>query len=428
MNTNELRIGIASLAQDGRGVGRVDGRVCFVEGGLPGETVLARVVREKPSMLEAVTIAVESASPARCQPVCPETRCGGCALRAMEYQAQLAEKRRIVEEQLARIGKIPEPKVLPMVGMEDPFGYRNRVRLVWDGACLVFRARQSHESGGRIAFCRIASPEVVRLACAVEDCLREGLIRIDRECEVLVRFGVEGYVGFEGARPARVSAEAAGRLQDAGAAVLDVGGQRADLMRQDPDGEYLPDVEYRVGGMTFAVKGRSFFQTNIRMAERLFRDVLDILGSDSRGTVIDLYGGVGAPGLLCAREGRTVLSVEIDPDAVRAATFNATRAGVAYQAIGGDAARVLPGLLTRFPRADLVVDPPRAGLSGEVVAALVAHPPERIIMISCDPATLARDAGRLTADGTYVLEYLRPYDMFPWTHHSEALAVFVRRP
>ena len=337
----------------------------------------------------------------------------------MEYQAQLAEKG--VRESNGSIGKIPDAKVLPMVGMVIRSAPKP-VRLVWDGACLVFQpARVTRAAGGSPA------GRQSRLACAVEDV--SGRTDQDRpECEVLVRFGEQGYVGFEGARPAWLSAEAADRLHDAGAAVLDLGGQRGNRMRQGPDGEYLPDVEYRVDGMTFAVKGRSFFQTNLRMAERLFRDVLEALDGDSRGTVIDLYGGVGAPGLLCAREGRTVLSVEIDPDAVRAATFNATRAGLAYEAIGGDAARGLPGLLSRFPRADFVVDPPRAGLSGEVVAALVAHPPERIFMISCDPTTLARDAGRLTADGPYTLEYVRPYDMFPWTHHIEALAVFVRRP
>lgn len=421
----DMTIEITSLSQDGRGVGRLDGRVCFVEGALPGEVVRARIVREKRSLLEAVALGLVVSSPARCQPVCTESRCGGCPLRTMEYQAQLEAKRRIVEEQLVRIGKIPDARVLPMVGMDDPFGYRNRVRLVWNGQNLVFRARRSHESGGRIGACRIASSGVVSLALAVEECLKNGSIRMRRECEVLVRQGLYGFIGFSGDREGWVSDDAFEFLSSAGAAtiVCDLDEWETGFFGE----EYRPDIEYHVCGMAFSAKGRSFFQTNAWMAERLFADVLAGFAGDSRGTVIDLYGGVGAPGLLFAREGWSVISVEIDPLAVRSAAFNAARAGLAFEACEGDAALVLPALLGQHPDALLLVDPPRAGLASEVSEALCRHAPQRIVMISCDPATMARDAGRLIASGRYRLEPVRTYDMFPWTNHIESLAVFSRR-
>lgn len=420
----EKIIEIRALSQDGRGVGRLDGQVCFVEGAFPGEVVRARILRKKRNLLEARAATIVRSSPARCQPICTETRCGGCPLRALNYQAQLEAKRQIVVEQLLRIGKLAAVNVFPMVGMEDPIGYRNRVRLVWDGENLVFRARHSHERGGWIGACRIAAERLVTLALTVEDCLRRGLIRIERATEVLLRFGEQGYVGFSGRREAWVSREAAVRLEHAGAASIDAGDRQR--RRHSSAGEYLPETEYRILRMRFTVPGASFFQTNTLMAERLFAAVLAEFGRSEGGTIIDLYGGVGAPGLLLAREGWRVISVERDPLAVQAARYNAARAGVEYEACQGDAALLLPALFTRYPDASLLVDPPRAGLGRQIFAALNQHAPKRIVMISCDPATLARDAGFFVNQAGYRLDSVRPYDMFPWTNHIETVCVLVK--
>jgi 23S rRNA (uracil1939-C5)-methyltransferase len=177
-------------------------------------------------------------------------------------------------------------------------------------------------------------------------------------------------------------------------------------------------------GLTFQVSAGSFFQTNTRQAERLFRLVLDACGLAGAETAVDLYSGTGAISLLLARRARRVYGIEVSAAAVADAVRNAGLNGIDNCTfLTGEVRHVLPALVQEGVRADVVVaDPPRAGFHPKALGALAALAPPRIVYVSCNPATLARDVGELARRGGYRLEWVQPVDMFPQTPHIEAVA------
>jgi 23S rRNA (uracil1939-C5)-methyltransferase len=383
-----LTLTLSSMAHGGSALGRHDGRPVFVPFAIPGETVHARIVQDKGSYLRAELVEVLEASPERVTPRCKHFgRCGGCQWQHMTYAAQLAYKQQVVAEQFARIGGLPDAPVLPVAPSADPWGYRTHItlRLTEDGRPGFIA------TDGRTVMpideCHIIRPEI-RAALDVP---------LPRGRQVRVQAGSSG-AALAFVMKALPDDDAGGTSES----------QRA--------------LEYVINGRTLRCTAGGFFQVNLPQAARLVDLVLERLALTGTERVLDLYSGVGLFTVFLAAAAREVLAVELFAPAVRDAEHNlAAFDNVALYV--GKIEAVLPDLSGPFDAA--VVDPPRTGMDSAALKSLVDADPRRIVYVSCDPATLARDAKKLVAAG-YALSDVQPIDMFPQTFHIEMVARFER--
>ena len=390
---------IDSFAAGGTGVGRApDGRVVFVEYALPGERVLAEITSESPSYLEARAIEILEASPARVEPPCSYFgTCGGCQLQHVDYEEQLALKTGLVRDQLRRIGRFDDPPVAPTRGMVHPWGYRNHMRFtVRRNGDIGFMRRGTHHFL-RVDRCLIAHD-------AVNGVLKRAQRKTTGTRQLSVRVG-----------------EATGELMIQ-PALRWRPGRRPLASGQEHYQEGL-------GGRLFRISAAAFFQVNTRQAQQLVRMVRDRVREARPDVVVDAYSGVGTFAALLADDGPwRVITIEEsvaagdDAETNLASVDNVTR-------LVGSVESLLPGL---DPAPDVViVDPPRTGLAASIVDALLVSACRRLVYVSCDPATLARDL-RLLVDGNaaagagFSLTSVHPLDMFPHTQHVECVATLDR--
>ena len=421
-----LELTITALSHAGEGIGRDQGRIVFVPFALPGETVQVELVEEKKNFARARLLSVLAPAPERVTPRCPHhftleprpgfdpdslaTACGGCQLQHLDYPAQLVFKQQTVREQLQRLGAFTDPPVRPALPAPQPFGYRNHAQFaLTNGGRLGFRAANSHRVIA-IRECHILEPALAALFPRIEVEPQEAA-ELDA---VSLRAGTddEALVLFE------TAAEAPEMALDMplSAALLRPDGSTMTLAGGD---SVLIDVR----GRPFRVSGGSFFQVNTAAAGLLVDLVLEGLALKGGETVLDLYSGVGLFSAFIAPHAARVIGVEVYQPAVADAAANLDEFDNVeiYAALVEDA---LPGLAGPFDAA--VLDPPRAGCAPAALAALIAARVARIVYVSCDAATLARDARRL-AEGGYRLEWAQPVDLFPQTYHVECVALFIDR-
>jgi 23S rRNA (uracil1939-C5)-methyltransferase len=447
---DRITIAIDDLAFGGEGVGRTGGYVVFVRGGLPGDRLTVRMVETRARFGRAEIEAVEEASPHRVAAPCVYFgQCGGCRLQHMAYEAQLAFKEKQVRDCLQRLGGQADFELRPILEAPETFGYRNKMEFTVAGAAgearLGLHAAERYDVVLDIDRCLLQSEpmnallgEMRRQARArglsvYDQASEEGLLRFvtvregRRTAELMVNVvaaapDVEGLAPVAEALRARVPATAS--------VVLNVNGKKASVAVGTEEHVLLgrDHITERLGGVTFQVSANSFFQTNTAQAERLFEVVA--AGAELTGaeTLLDLYSGTGAISLLLARRCRHVYGIEVAAAAVADAVRNAAANGIANCTfLSGEVRYALPGLLAEGVRADVVVaDPPRAGFHPKALKALGLLSPARIVYVSCNPATLARDVGDLAPYG-YRLEWVQPVDMFPHTPHIEAVARLCKR-
>ena len=392
-----LEIELTGFAAGGKAVGRApDGRIVFVEYAMPGERVLAEIAAETPSYIEATTIEVREPSEQRVEPRCQYFgRCGGCQLQHISYGEQLRLKTGIVRDQLRRIGRFEDAAIdgvlQEMIGMADPWAYRNHMR---------FTVRRD----GEVGFMEHGSHR---------------FLRIDH-CEI--------------ALPAanRVLRDAQGRTMQTRALTVRAGEHSDELLVQ-PKLRWRPhrrgntrsgQTHYHelLRGARYRVSSPAFFQVNSRQAERLIELVVARARAVQPRLVADAYSGVGTFAVALAQVVPDVVTIEAsaaagDDAEVNLAPYDNVRR------IVGTVEEQLPAL---DPVPDVVVvDPPRAGLDASVIDAIVESGVRRLVYVSCDPATLARDLRRL-ADGGMELSELQPIDMFPHTQHIECISTLDR--
>ncbi|MGH7385943.1 MAG: 23S rRNA (uracil(1939)-C(5))-methyltransferase RlmD [Candidatus Rokuibacteriota bacterium] len=442
-----LSLTIDDLAFGGEGVGRADGYVVFVPGGLPGDRLRVRLVQARSRFGRGVIDAVEQPSPQRVEAPCPYFgRCGGCRLQHVAYPAQLAFKAKQVADALERLGGLTGIPVRPIIGAEETFGYRNKMeftvaRARHPGQLVVgLHEADRYDSVLDIERCLLQSDRMNALLGEARGFFAErGLTVYEQDTgEGLLRFLMlrEGKHTGELMTNVVTSAPAvselaplAGRLQarDAGttSVVMNVNPKKASVAVGVE--EHLlggrDHIREGVGGLTFQVSANSFFQTNTRQAERLFELVIDSAGLTGSETVYDLYSGTGAISLLLARRARWVYGIEVSQAAVDDAGKNAAANRITNCTfVCGEVRFVLPSLIAKEVTAEVVVaDPPRAGFHPKALHALSSLGARRIVYVSCNPTTLARDLGELVRAG-YRLEWVQPVDMFPHTPHIEAVA------
>lgn len=432
---------LEDLLENGQGVGRVGGLVVFVTGGLPGERVRIAVDEVKRSYASAHVVSIEEPSPERVQSECPVfPRCGGCQTLHFRYAAERAWKRNLVAGALARIGGLKDVAALDVVSAQPHGGgYRNKVSLVsrWrDGSArLGFYGARSHNfvpiEGCPVLVPRLADA-VERLVVFARD-VPEAMRGVEHVVARASTTGPELVVSFNSRAPSKTLGAAIDELRHRIPEFTGIVGN------WDPSSENVvfgrrfatlwgtPVVREKVGGAAFSFGVASFFQINTPLLEMLAARVVELLAGARR--VVDLYCGVGTFGVLLGRSGIATTGVESMAAAVGEAAANAAENGVtnaafeastAAQALAGERGRTL------LAGADaVIVDPPRKGCEEGVIDALIQNGVPRVIHVSCNPATLARDAKMLSAAG-YRVRSVAPFDMFPRTGHVEVVAEFTR--
>ncbi|RDV83944.1 23S rRNA (uracil(1939)-C(5))-methyltransferase RlmD [Ammonifex thiophilus] len=430
----QIVLEITDLNHAGEGVGRFSGLVVFVPFALPGERVRARVTEIKKNYARARPEKILSPSPDRVLPPCPSFgSCGGCQLLHLDYEHQLRFKNEVVENALSRLGKLKEIEVKPIWGMENPWHYRNKVRLhvAWEGRkpILGLYAPSSHVIGHRVD----------QNACHLLD---EQLNALARALARLMRKHAEAFVGLTavslrlaaGTGETMVVLEGDGNHVEwkqfikeltAATSVSTVVKVRARRKEEVLYGKgYITAL---LDGLSFRFSALSFYQVNYVQTSKLYSKVLEYASLSGREQVVDAYCGVGTIALFLARKAARVVGIEISPEAVALASVNAAQNGLNHVSfIKGAAEEVLPELLEREGAFDLVVlDPPRQGVKWAALESLAKARIPRVIYVSCNPATLARDLSFLSAQG-YRVEEVQPVDMFPHTFHIECVAYLCR--
>jgi 23S rRNA (uracil1939-C5)-methyltransferase len=454
MRVNELlTIPIADLELGGKAVARHDGRVVFVDRGLPGDEVVARVTRAKRTFAEARLERIERGSADREPAPCPHVeRCGGCRFQELRYERQLEIKERLVRETLARIGGIEAPPVAAIVGAPERFHYRNKMEFSFQPDEAGAPVLGLHERGAfdrifALETCLLPSPLTVEIVRLTQRFAREHRWRAyhPRRHEGVVRFlTVRHLPNTDECAVHLVAASDQIEALDAWArevaaaspavrtVTLMINDSRANIAVGEERALLGPGVIVeRLLGLEFEVSGSAFLQTNSRQAEALYARALAAAALAGGESVLDLYCGAGTLTLLLARAAGEVVGVESVPESIERARMNAQRNAIANARFElGEARAVLRewarGERTRAPKPDVVVvDPPRAGLHARVVARVAELLPRRIVYVSCNPATLARDLKDFAARG-YTLAEVAPFDLFPHTPHIECVALMTR--
>ena len=381
------------LVYGGDGLARLDGRIVFAPFVLPGERIRARAEQEKPGLVRARMLEVIEAAPDRVTAPCPVfARCGGCHYQHAPYEFQVSAKRAILVEELRRLGKIEAPLEIRTFAAE-PFGYRNRVQLAVEETRIGYREARSHKLWA-VTECPVSSPKINHAIAALNRMARDN--RWPKFMHALEIFTDEQQVQINVLETDRPVAR---RFFDWCAAEI--------------EGVVEGALDYQG---RFRVSSNSFFQVNRLLLDQL---VEAALGDVSGDTAADLYAGVGLLSLPMARRFRAVTAVESGAGAVRDLQFNAERSGLSNLRALQQTAEEHLAALTRPP--DLVVvDPPRAGLGKAVVKRLAELKPRQLVIVACDPATLARDLAGLMASG-YTIERMSLVDLFPQTYHLETV-------
>ena len=468
---NEIvTIEITDMGSGGEGIGRADGFTLFVKGAVVGDVIEAKVLKAKKTYGYAKIETIIRPSEHRVEPVCPVAgRCGGCQLQSMSYSAQLSWKERKVRECLERIGGVTfaednvhesdKPHFLPILGMEDCFAYRNKAQFPVgrdkEGKIVTgFYAGHSHaiipstvcaiQAPVNEVICKIVCEHMEQYKIApYDEASHTGLVR-----HILTRVGaatgeVLVCLILNGKRFPKAE-ELAERLREAigvfsGNPVLkglclNVNCEKTNVILGREiipiwGDTYITDF---IGEVSFRISPLSFYQVNPKQTKVLYGKALEFAELTGNEIVWDLYCGIGTISLFLAKKAKRVYGVEIVPQAIEDAKQNAIRNGITNaEFFVGAAEEILPAKYRESNgsmRADvIVVDPPRKGCDEALLQTVVNMEPKKVVYVSCDPATLARDVKYLEESG-YKLVKAQPVDMFPFTEHCETVALFVRIP
>ena len=439
---DEITVHVDRLTYGGPSIGRLDGLAIFVTGAAPGELVRAKIRKTYRRHAEADVIAVETPSADRVEPRCPHFAqgCGGCSWQHVAYSAQLEAKAAAVRDSLERLGGFRDLPIRPILAAPEPFGYRNKMEFAFhpDGI-LGLHPRGAWYDIIRLQECHLQSSlalDIVKAAQAFVESrklscyhprsrqgfLRELGVRQSRGTgEILLGIATSPGEFPEGeamaAHLAHVSPKIVGVVRSIRNAPEETAPPAATQTLFGRD--YMTEV---TGSLRFRIRIDTFFQTNSAQAERLVEVVKGFCGDVTSANVVDVYCGVGFFSLALAAAGARVTGVEIVESAIAAARENAADNNLSSLTFhAGDARKVLAEVLPAglAPKV-LVLDPPRAGAGGKVMRRIARACPERIVYVSCNPTTLARDLVELRPFG-YAITAVQPVDLFPQTYHVETV-------
>jgi len=405
----EFEIKFIGSAYPGQVLGRDEkGRMIFAPFGLVGERARIEIHESHPRWAQGRILKIHDPSPDRIPPRCPHyTQCGGCHYQHIPYPKQLEVKAEIVVSQLERLAHIKNPLVMEMIPSPSAWNYRNHIQFdLNQNGHLGFHAPQS-EHVLPIEECHLPDPTLTDLWRRLDLGTMPGLERVS------LRSGMDGtlMVIFQGEADPDIEIEI-----DLPASVIWL--QHDGLIVLAGESHLLFDVL----GRPFQVSAGSFFQVNTQLAGKLVRTTLELLEPRSEETIFDLYAGVGLFSAFIAETGAHLLAVEESPWAASDFMINLDE----FDRVELYEAPVETSLPSLFTRPDgILVDPPRSGLGRDVIISLLNFSPERLVYVSCDPATLARDVKALV-EGGYQLEKVIPIDLFPQTYHIETISLLRR--
>ena len=443
-----FEIEITGQTHEGLGVGRVDGMAVFVQGAIAGEKVVAKIIKVLKNYAVARIEAFIEKSPDRTEPFCPVyKRCGGCNLQHMTYERTLQFKRQVVIDNLERIGGLEGIQVEPVIGMETPKRYRNKAQYPVDmgdnGPIAGFFAPRSHEiisteeCGIQHPISDLAKNTVLEFIKAnripvYDEITHKGLIR-----HVVVKVGFatgEVMVILVSTNPNiprkdKLVTLLKDRIPGLVSVVVNINDKPGNVILGTKNITlYGKDtIEDKLGDLFFEISPLSFYQINPEQTLVLYNKAMEYAGLTGEETVFDLYCGIGTISLFAAGKAKKVIGVESVPEAVEAARRNAERNRINNaEFYCGNAEEVVPELYRQGMQADVViVDPPRKGCDEVLLKTLIDMAPQRIVYVSCNPSTLARDMKVLHGSG-YEPQKVQPVDMFPWTNHVECVTLMSR--
>ena len=437
---------IVDCGTDGEGIGKVDGFTVFVKDAVIGDTVKAKIMKAKKHYSYGRLTEIVTPSPYRVKPVCPSARqCGGCQLQALSYEQQLIFKKKKVRSNLERIGGFTDLPMEPILGMENPYHYRNKAQFPVgrdkNGKLITgFYAGRTHTI-------------IENRDCALG--IPQNQEVLDRVLAYMERFGISPYNEADGTGLVRhvfirygfftgellvcliVNGDALPHFKELVDALREIDGlvgvtlninkKRSNVILGDTvkvlwGQGYLTD---KIGNISYQISPLSFFQVNPYQTRRLYAKALEYADLHGEETVWDLYCGIGTISLFLAQRAKYVRGVEIIPAAIEDARLNAQLNGIDnVEFFVGKAEEVLPAEYKRTGlRADvIVVDPPRKGCDEVLLNTILNMQPDRVVYVSCDSATLARDLKYLCENG-YEIRKVCPVDMFPQTGHVETVVL-----
>lgn len=444
----EYILTIENMGINGEGIGRIEGYTLFISGAIPEEKVRIKVIKINKNYGYGKLMEIIEPSPYRVEPFCPySTRCGGCQLQHLNYKAQLDYKTRLVKDAMERIAKIYDLKIHPTIGMDDPLGYRNKaqfpVGLVRDSLAIGFYAPRSHD--------------IIDMdTCFIQHGINDDIIHIIRR--FIKEYGISIYdeikhrgiirhivtkVGFKSGQVMVIIVTNGSSLPHKGKLIdmlrnsipgicsivqninrektnVILGNKNITLWGQD----YIVDT---IGEFKFKISPLSFFQVNPVQTEVLYKKALEFANLTGNEIVVDAYSGIGTISLFLAKNAKKVYSVEVVKEAGEDAKENARINDINnVEFIQGESEVIIPKLVEDGLKIDVaVVDPPRKGCDARLLDALIKANPERIVYVSCNPATLARDL-RYLWDRGYKAGEVQPVDMFPFTTHVECVTLMSR--
>ncbi|WP_243290961.1 23S rRNA (uracil(1939)-C(5))-methyltransferase RlmD [Bacillus sp. FJAT-47783] len=439
------------LTHDGAGVAKVDGFPIFVANALPGEKAKIKIIKVKKGYGFGRLMELYEQSPERIDAPCPiYKQCGGCQLQHLSYHGQLEHKHKHVKEVLARIGKVDVSKVAvhPTLGMKDPWNYRNKAQVPVGeregGLIAGFYQKRSHEIID-MERCLIQHSENDEMVQAVKNiCSQYGIRAYDEKAHkgwlrhIMVR---HGYVTKETMlvfitrtndfpNKKSILTQITEKFPNVKSIVQNINPKRTNVIFGDETkvlwgSEYIYDY---IGNIKFAISARSFYQVNPEQTKVLYEKALEYAHLTGEETVIDAYCGIGTISLFLAQKAKQVFGVEIVPEAIEDAKRNAQLNGINNVEFAvGEAEQVIPAWYEQGIRADVVVvDPPRKGCDESLLGTILDMKPKKVVYVSCNPATLARDIAVLEQGG-YETKEVQPVDMFPHTMHVECCSLLVRK-
>ena len=434
------------MGQNGVGIGKHDGFTVFVDGALLGETVDVKITKSKKKYAEGVISKVKEKSPHRVERVCnPKySQCGGCQIQELDYKKQLELKTNIVREDLRRIGGLEDVEVLDAIGMENPFRYRNKaqfpVRLENGKVKIGFYKKKSHDiiDVDKCVIQDVKNDEIIEI---IRDYIAEENISIyDEKSHSGVLRHIVTKCGFTSGQVMVVLVATedrfknidrlVGKLKESiegfNSLVVNINKDRTNVIlgrkniNKFGDGKIIDNI----GDLKFEISPLSFFQVNPVQTEILYNKALEFADLKEGDRVFDIYCGIGSISLFLAQKAEFVYGVEIVEDAIKDARINAKLNGMDnLEFFVGKAEEVVPEIYKQGKRANVVVvDPPRKGCDEKVLDTIVEMEPERVVYVSCNPSTLARDL-RYLEDRGYRCEKVQPVDLFAHSVHVETVAL-----
>jgi tRNA (uracil-5-)-methyltransferase len=439
---------IKRLGINGEGVGYFKRQVVFVPGALPGEEIVAEATKVNPKFAEAKIKKIRKKSEYRVQPPCPVYHeCGGCQLQHLRYDRQLMEKRDIIIQALERHTKLNPEKlnIKETIGMEDPWNYRNKSQFQVgqkDGKVLAGLYGMNSHRLINIEHCAVQHPQTTKATETVKRILQDLRIPIYNERTrkgivrtIVVRVGIQTgelqvvLITTQKDLPKKdiIIEKIKSELPEVKSIIQNVNGEKTSLIfgQETMNLEGSDFIQETLGDLQFELSARTFFQLNPEQTVKLYNEVKRAAALTGKEKVADAYCGVGTIGLWVADQAAEIRGMDIIRESIKDAKKNAARHGIKHaQYVVGKAEEWLPKWTKEGWKPDvIIVDPPRTGLDQQLLKTILKVQPKKVVYVSCNPSTLAKDISVLSP--VYKVTGIQPVDMFPQTAHVESVTELV---